>query len=158
MNAPIARSLLTKELVNFLIATLEPGILVGRGTAPKGGGWSSGQPGVGAFAPYVTIKAGVATPRETEVLGVRRARHSWSCSYRLSYSSHRESFADDTADRGRKAMATMTGDLVLDGVTWTIQKIDFPRLGATGPNNSTDPPFWDVTDDVSLWLSRVLTT
>lgn len=158
MNAPIARSALTKELVNHLIATLEPGVLVGRGTAPRDGGWQSGQPGVATFKPYVTVKAGVATPREVEALGVRRALHSWSCSYRLSYASHRESFADETADLGRKAISTMSGDLLLDGVTWTVQKIDFPRLGATGPNNSTDPPFWDVTDDVSLWLSRVLTT
>ena len=157
MTAPIARSSLTKAVVDHLIATLEPGVLVGRGSAPRDGGWLAGQPGVSTFKPYVTVKAGVATQRETEVLGVRRALHSWSCGYRLSYASHRESFADDTADLGRAAISTMSGDLLLDGVTWTIQKIDFPRLGATGPNNSTDPPFWDVTDDVSLWLSRVLT-
>lgn len=157
MNVPIARSSLTKELVSHLVTLLEPAILVGRGTAPQGGGWSSGQPGVGTFAPYVTVKAGVAVPREAEVLGRKQSRHSWACSYRLSYASHRESFADDTADLGRKALSGLTGDLILDGVTWSIQKVDFPRLGATGPNNSTDPPFWDVTDDVSLWLSRVLT-
>lgn len=156
MNAPIARSSLTKALVTYLVSVLEPAVLVGRGSAPQSGGWSAGQPGVGTFTPYLTIKAGAATPRETEVLGRKRALHSWACSYKMSYASHRESFADDTADKGRKALSVYKGDLVLDGVTWSIEKIDFPRLGATGPNNTTDPPFWDVTDDVSLWLSRIL--
>lgn len=154
MSVPIARSVLTAQLVSYLITALEPDVLVGRGTAPQMGGWPSGQPGQGVFVPYVTVKAQAATPRERDSVG--RNRMSWSCGYRLSYSAGKESIADDSADRGRSAVVGFTGPLTLGGVAWRLDKVDTPRLGAPGNNNSTDPPYWDVTDDVSLWMSRSL--
>lgn len=160
MSDPVARSSLTAQLVNYLVAVLEPAILVGRGTAPQAGGWPSGQPGQGTFVPYVTVKAQSATPRLQDTLG--RSRIGWSCAYRLSYSGAKESSTDDVADFGRAAIVGFPGIdenplmVTLGGVAWRLDKIDVPRLGAPGSNSSTDPPFWDVTDDVAFWLSRSL--
>lgn len=155
MSAPIARSALTKVLVDHLVTALEPsGVLVGRGSAPKDGGWSGGQPGQGTFTPYVVVKARVATPRIPDPVG--RSRISWQCAYVLTYTGYRESACDESADLGRAAVVTLSQDspLTLGGVKWMLEKVDVPRLGATGRNDSTNPPFWDVSDDVSLWVSQ----
>lgn len=154
MNAPVARGALSAHVVAYLIIALEPDVLVGRGTAPPAGGWPSGQPGQGIFVPYVTVKAQAATARDRDTVG--RNRMSWSCNYRLSYSAGKESIADDAADLGRTAVVGFSGPLTLGGVAWRLDKVDTPRLGAPGSNSSTDPPFWDVSDDVSFWLSRSL--
>jgi hypothetical protein len=155
VNEPIARSALTAALVDHLVSVLEPAVLVGRGTAPQAGGWTAGQPGVGPFTPYVTVKALTASIRQAETIG--RQRTSWICNYRLSYSGARESACDDAADLGRAASVALTGPLTLGSVVWTLQKVDTTRLGGTTRNDSTDPSYWDVTDDVSLWLARSLT-
>jgi hypothetical protein len=155
-TAPIARSALTTALVTHMVEALEPtGVLVGRGTAPQDGGWSDGQPGEGIFTPYVTVKARVASPLQADPAG--RTRTSWKCDYVLTYTSYKESACDDVADLGRAAVVQMARDepWLLGGVLWSLQRVDTPRLGATGRNNGTNPPYWDVSDDVSLWLSRV---
>lgn len=155
MTAPIARSALTQQLVAHLVATLDAGqVLVGRGIAPPEGGWTGGQPGQGTFKPYVTVKTRVAQPLQKDPVG--RDRTSWDCSYVLTYSHWKDSGCDDIADLGRAAVVTF-GDaapLSLGGVMWSVQKVNVPRLGATGRNNGTNPPFWEVSDDVSLWVSQ----
>jgi hypothetical protein len=106
----------------------------------------------------VTVKAKVATPRVPDPVG--RSRISWACAYVLTYTGFRESACDDSADLGRAAVVEFSRDspLSLGGVNWSVEKVDIPRLGATGRNDSTNPPFWDVSDDVSLWLSQSRTT
>lgn len=158
MTAPIARSSLTTQLVAHLVDALETSnVLVGRGTAPKDGGWTSGQPGIGTFAPYITVKTRPATPWLRDEVG--RNRSSWQCNYAITSSHYKDSACDDVADLARAAVVSFGADapLSLGGVMWSLQKVDVPRLGATGPRNSTNPPFWEVTDDVSLWLSAVRT-
>jgi hypothetical protein len=155
MSAPIQRSSLTAHLVHYLVEALEPnGVLVGRGSAPKDGGWTNGQPGQGTFTPYVTVKARPASPRIPDPVG--RSRISWNCAYILTYTGYKESSCDDTADFGRAVVVDFSRDspLMLGGVKWMVEKVDVPRLGATGRNDSTNPPFWDVSDDVSLWVSQ----
>lgn len=150
---PLARSALTQQLVAHLVTALGPAVLVGRGEAPQGGGWTSGQPGTGTFQPYVTVKARLATPWIKDEVGRNRA--SWQCAYVLTYTSYKESGCDDVADLGRAAVVAFpeSNPLSLSGVMWSVAKVDVPRLGATGRNNGTNPPFWEVSDDVSLWLS-----
>lgn len=157
MTAPIERSLLTRQVVTFMVDALASDqILVGRGTAPQAGGWPQGQPGKGDFKEYLTIKTGVATQNPTgpDTLGHRKNRQGWAVGYLFTYSAVKDSRADDIADLGRKAIVQLDGNLDLAGEIWTVNRIDIPRLGPSTPNRSTSPPFWEVTDGVSVWLTR----
>ena len=150
---PIARSLLTEALVLHLAAALiGDNVYVGRGLAPAAGGWSAGQPGSGAFIGYVVVKTGVATTLEPDPIG--RNMMSWKCGYSLTSHGATEAHADDVADRARVAMMSFPTGLTLRGVLWGLQKVDIPQLGATSMSTAVDPPFWSVTDPVSVWLSR----
>lgn len=154
-QAPIARSGLTSVLVGHLVnALMDTEVIVGRGSAPPEGGWSGGQPGSGVFKPYVVVKTRPAVPWLVEGLGRQRQKDSWKCAYQFTTFHRLESKTDDAADTVRAAIATFPLAFELGGVDWTIQKIDFGALGATSKNDSTDPAYWEVTDDVSLWCSR----
>jgi hypothetical protein len=150
--APIARSLLTGELVDHLIGELGSGILVGRGVAPAGAGWVGGQPGMSEFKAYTVVKTGKAGLLESDPIG--RNRMSWKCNYQLTSSGGNEEHADDVADWVRAAVVSLPTTFTLRGVEWVLQKIDVPELGNTVSSSAVDPPFWNVTDAVSLWLSR----
>lgn len=155
---PIKRSLLTSAIVAFMGPALaDAGVLFGRGTAPPKGGWPDGTPGKGVFVPYVVIKAGPATvpaSGEREALGAMRT--SWNLTYQMTTHHSAESKVDTAADVVRETIIGFSRgeDIVLDGVAWVLQKIDVPRLGATTPTRATNPAHWQVTDDVSLHLSR----
>jgi hypothetical protein len=159
-NAPIVRSELTGAVVAHLIDKLVmyvPGILVGRGTAPPAGGWSQGQPGIGTFVPYVTVKTGTAvSPVDPQPLS--RNRTSWEVSYSLTSTGMMESHCDGVADQVRAAIVALPQAFTLGGVGWILQQVKTPRLGPTNRNDSTDPPFWEVTDVVSLHLSQERTS
>ena len=134
-------------------------MLVGRGQAPKEGGWVNGQPGVGAFKGYVTVKTGEATPaaNQRDPLGIDNA--SWSVPFRLTYAGISDSHVDDVADRVREVVGTWPktlGDDKLDlrGVRWGLSRVQYVVLGGSAPNNQTDPPYWEISDTVGLWLSR----
>ena len=154
-TVPIARSALTTAIIGYLVDALEPGhVLVGRGQAPPEGGWENGQPGLGDFVSYVTLKTGPATtPAAGEPARMGVARTSWDVNYSLTSVGALESHADDTADKVREAIVGLPESFTLRSFTWTLQQVRTPRLGATTPNTATDPPFWEVTDDVSLHLS-----
>jgi hypothetical protein len=157
---PIARSELTKAMLDYLgplLATYD--IMLGRGIAPQAGGWQgSGQPGDTTFHPYVVIKTMQAVspaPAERDPLAANRT--SWQLSYTMATHHRLESLVDDTAELPRKLICGFSrGEVIqLDGVAWTLQQITVPRLGATARDNSTDPPHWQVNDDVSLHVSKV---
>lgn len=154
-NQVIDRAALSKQLHAFLGTTV-PGVLVGRGVAPPGGGWPNGAPNTGAFVPYAVLKTGTAitpAPGEPERLSGRRA--SWLCRYQITSHSTKESRVEDTAQLMRNAVITFAGPLTLDTVVWVVQSVLVPQLGATERDDSTDPAGWRVTDDVSLHLSRL---
>lgn len=158
---PIKRSLLTGELASYLAPLLAvDDILLGRGTAPPEGGWpTTNGPGRGQFTPYVVIKAGMAiTPAIGERDSVAANATSWLLNYQLTTHHVSESAVDTAADVLRAAVIGYgrdVGEVDLDGVAWTIQQVTVPRLGATTTTRATDPPHWQVSDDVSLHLSRV---
>ena len=150
---PIARGLLTAALVTHLVPLLgTDGVLVGRSLAPPAGGWAGGQPGVGNFVGYTVVKTGKAVLLESDPLGHNRM--SWKCAYALTSSGGNESHCEDVADRVRAAVVSLPENFTLRGVEWRLQKIDVPELGAPTSSTAVDPPFWNVTDAVSLWLSR----
>jgi hypothetical protein len=161
--APIRRSELTRTLAAYLGPLLEvEGIALGRGTAPPEGGWpatANGSSGHGVFVPYVVLKAGSASaPAAGERDSLAAIGTSWNLAYQLTTHDVSESRVDDRADVARAVVVSFardTGELMLDGVEWTVQSVWVPRLGATTTTRATDPPHWQVSDDVSLHLSRV---
>lgn len=151
----LSRSVLTGLLVSYLGVALEPAILVGRGVAPPAGGWNKGQPGVDSFQAYTVVKTSQALPGPApENLGRRAPRAHWRAGYSLLSAGAKESHVDDVADQVREAVVSFAGDLDLRGISWTIQKVDVQGLGPTTRNDSVDPAFWEVSDTVSVWLSR----
>lgn len=158
MSAPLARAELTRIIVAHLVDQLSipgtPRVLVGRGMAPPEGGWTKGQPGVEGFTRYTVLKTGNAvTPAPGNPPQMARNATTWECSYSLTTAGAMDSHADDTADLVRDAICLLEGPFILRNDTWALQKVHVPRLGRTVRNDSTDPPFWEVTDDVSVWLS-----
>lgn len=152
---PIARAALTGLVVDHLVATLEPAILVGRGMAPPAGGWQDGQPGTGLFKSYCVARTGRATtPASGEPNPIRNNLMSWSVAYRINCFGALESHAGDVADRVAEGISTLSGPLVLREVEWTLQQVIFGGLTDILPNNATDPPYWQTSVDVSLHLSR----
>lgn len=155
-NLPIPRHLLTTAVVKHLATQLQPEILVGRGVAPKDGGWVGGQPGSGLYNSYITLRTGRAiTPAPGEPNPIGRVINSWSVSYRMNCFGAMESHAGDVADRACEAISTLEGPFTLKGVDWVLQQVVFGGMSDIIPNNSTDPPYWQTSADVSLHLSRV---
>lgn len=153
--APIARNALTKVIVDHLVSELGSAVLVGRGAAPQAGGWSGGQPGQGTFQAYTSVRSRSAlTPSPLMPNPVGRNLNSWKVGYRASCFGALESHAGDTCDRVGEALATLSGVFTLRGVNWQLQLVEFGALGEIVPNNSTDPPYWQTSVDVSLHLSH----
>lgn len=154
MSTPLARAGLTTILVEHLVNRLGTTVLVGRGVAPPAGGWTKGQPGVEGFVNYTVLKTGNAvTPSPGNPQQMARNATTWDCSYSLTTAGAMDSHADDTADLVRAAVSSFQGPFTLRSDTWVLQQVKMPRLGRTIRNDSTDPPFWEVTDDISVWLS-----
>lgn len=152
---PIARGALTAAVVSHMGNVLEPAILVGRGSAPKDGGWPQGQPGRGVFKRYVTVRTTRAqSPAPGEPNPVGRNLASWLVGYRIAAFESMESKVSDVLDTAAEAISTLEGPFELRGVRWTLQQVIFGAMGDIVPNNSTDPPYWQTTLDVSLHLSR----
>lgn len=155
MSATIPeRDLLTQAVVAHLVLSLGTEVAVGRGIAPPEGGWSEGQPGKGFFKPYVVVKTRMARPNPPETIG-RDRRIRWIMNYQLSVASKLESMVDSQAHLVRTKFLAFTGIYDLGDGSYEVEQADISTFGATVPNNSTNPPYWDVTDDVSVWLSKV---
>ena len=159
---PIKRSDLTGAFLAYLGPLLDlEGILLGRGTAPPGGGWPAtvNGSGRGIFTPYVVLKAGMASttaPGERDALSTNAT--SWLVSYQVTTHDVSESKVDTSADVLRPILIGFgrdVGQITLGGIDWALQQVTVPRLGATTVTRATDPPHWQVSDDVSLHLSRV---
>lgn len=151
-NEVIRRSHLTRAVFDHLSAN----VLIGRGSAPRDGGWQNGQPGAGTYVPYAVLKTGRATTPATgqpERLGPSRT--SWICGYVLTYHNTMESNVDDYADVVRDFLITLPQEMTIDGVDWRVQRLSIDAMGETRQDNSTAPSHWSVSDDVSLHLSRV---
>lgn len=144
-------------LTDWMLDTMATGltgtsILVGDGIAPKAGGWSGGQPGEGSFVPYVVLSTGPANKTHREPVGMGYQSTSWSATYTLRHVGSVRQQADWAADKVRRVLSDLKrDDLNLDG-TWNLARAEYTVLGAITRNDSTDPPYWELTDSLSLWL------
>lgn len=160
---PPLRGYITDRLIAYLEETLaavevagEPRpILVGDGKAPTKGGWTkAGEPGRGDFRAYVTVATGPASPRDPDPLG--SAHSSWILGYRLRAFGLDRVQADWAADQTRAAVVGLTHAVITAGDdTWKVSAVRYNQLGPVTPfRGQLDPPPWQVSDDVGLWVDR----
>lgn len=162
-NKPLfERGRLTDWLLSTLLRptleTLTPPILVGDGRAPEAGGWSGAQPGQGDFVPYTALFTGPAAPDGKQAISLGEAQ-DWLCRYQLRHAGGLRSQADWIADRSRQAWDRQ-GEIRLDlggPPQWKAYRFTVASMGAVTRNDTVDPPYWEVTDEVVLALSRCRT-
>ena len=149
-HAPIHRPSLTAYVVEVAKGSSVP---IGRGSAPREGGWYGGQQGSGDFTDYVVVKAGPAqTPARGEYERLGRFATSWDVRIQIIGHGETEQRCDEAASTVLKEVFTIDGDVTLEGVAWTIQKVVVNTMNATEWSNQDKA--WRTLYDVSLHLSR----
>ena len=122
---------------------------LGDGVAPAAGGWIGGQPGEGAFVPYLVLMSSPASP-QAEAIGNRFSR--WAVPYQIrSFGASRQQ-ADWSLDLARNTLVTLIGEYYMLPARWGISNMELLSIGGATRNDSTNPPYFESTDSVSLWL------
>lgn len=148
-NPPIYRPDLTAKVVQV---AMEADVPVGRGSAPREGGYTQGSH-TGPYTDYVVVKAGPATtPAQGEPQRLGRFATSWDARIQVIGHGESEKRCDEAASAVAEKVCTIDGSLTLGGVAWEVQKVVVNSLGAT--EWSSQEWSWRVTYDVSLHLSR----
>lgn len=151
-----SRGPLTDALLDHLESTLSVegvNLLVGDGFAPVQGGWTGGQPGAGSFKAYVVVGTGPATHNNRDPLSDPNS--SWLANYTIRGVGGSRQQCDWAADKSRQAIIKFRPkglNLGADG--WHVLQSLYTGLGPVTRNDAADPPYWEVTDNVSLWMER----
>ena len=152
------RGRVTDWIIDQLLSpALLPKVLVGDAVAPPEGGWPSGVPGGGNFVPYTVLSTGQATPDRGTVGAV--TPDTWILRYQLKHSGGMRQMVDWTADLVRHAWDVQP-EVRLDmgeGPQWKAYQFSVLTMGPVVRNDTVQPPYWDVVDDVALTLSRCRT-
>jgi hypothetical protein len=138
--------------LNAGIATASIDLLVGDGTAPKDGGWTKGQPGTGTCRPYLVLTDVGASPRPFGD-AVRDQDTSWSQNYSVRYCGGSRQQAHWAGDHSRASLQDLQKTVVAIPASWKIVRIMYASLGPVMRNDSIDPPLWEGSDSVTLWLN-----
>lgn len=152
------RGLITDWLIDQLENALSlsgpaASIKVGDGEAPDTGGWTLEQPGEGAFVPYVVVTAlnGSQGPFQDPVFNQDT---SWQLPYSMRCVGGSRQQADWCADQQRELMMKLQRSRVGEqpGMVWKLTRVRYTQIGGMTRNDATDPPLWECTDVVSLWI------
>lgn len=152
------RGALTDWLIDQLTTALGGEVLLGDGVAPDQSGWpDSGEPGTGVYIPYTVLRTEVATPAPNTPVGSVEA-DAWNCSYSFDHFGSQRQQADWVADRVRLAWDGLSsGKQELgSGRSWGLGSFQITRMGAVSRLDQERPPLWQLTDAVSVLLSRGL--
>jgi len=141
------------ELVIDHVADIS-GQLVGDGIAPAEGGWVSGQPNSGIFAPYLVIVSTGAAPRYSSMDDLTTAILTWEVSYQMRGYGGSRAQVDWVMTVGRSALEGLTHSVFGVHDTYRIKATDWKSLGATVRNDAVDPPYWQVADSFYFLCSR----
>ena len=151
-----SRGVLTDAILDYLGTALDDtGILIGDGIAPKQGGWSGGEPGVGDFVPYVVLTTGPAQKQARDPLA--RENTSWLATYTTRHVGALRQQTDWCADKVREALVEYRPKLLHLDSKWSVVQTTYPSLGPITRNDTTDPAYWELVDNVSVWLEAHLT-
>jgi hypothetical protein len=152
------------KLTDYLLAQLTDrltgtAVLVGDGVAPKAGGWQGGQPGQGAFAPYVVLSTGEASSNSPQPLGQANA-DDWVCQYTLRSVGGLRKQADYAADVAIyvwNVFGALGEELDLGMETtrsWKLYRSDVLRMGPVTRNDEVDPALWEMTANLAVYLTK----
>lgn len=145
------RGVLTDTLLDHLEGVLGgTAVLIGDGIAPVEGGWTGGEPGAGSFVPYSVVATGPAQRQSKDPIG--HDSSSWLTSYTFRAVGGTRAQCDWTADLVREGMTGWKVKGLDLGSNWSIVQASFPNLGPVTRNDSVDPAYWEVVDNLSLWL------
>jgi hypothetical protein len=152
------RGVLTDLFLEYLEEATPADIKVGDAIKPDGVGWEPGQPQEGAFVPYVTVATAPALPARAEPDSIAGAHNAWVMSYLLTSCGGVRTQADYVGDEVRAAAVAFIDRSPLDlgDETWSIESVRFDRLGSVDRNDATDPPMWQIGDQVNIRITRGL--
>ena len=153
INRILQRGLFTDQLLAYVTPKMPSTVLLGDSEAPTAGGWSGDQAGSGTFKPYVSLHTGPATKNLQEP--IRGKDGSWRLSYSIKGAGANRQQADFALDNARavfSVLATQTFACGVGGAVWKVLKSDYVRLGEITLNNATDPPTYEGTDELEIWL------
>jgi hypothetical protein len=119
---------------------------VGDHVAPAGGGWANGQPSSGIFIPYLVLKTGGGAPR---ALSPASTDPAWALGITLMATGGSRSQCDWMARVGYRAVRGLTQQR-FGTPSWKIINVEWSSLGPMLRNDATDPPFWTVSDTITL--------
>jgi hypothetical protein len=150
----LRRGRFTDSLLLQLRDKMPDPVLVGDGEAPEGAGWTGQQPGQGTYVPWVSLHTGPGAPNLQEPLG-RRLASSWRLTYFVKASGGNRSQCDFAQDAARQILSALHGLTVSDGTAgWKVQKSNYVTLGPIDRNDATDPPTFESTDTMEIWLEH----
>jgi hypothetical protein len=155
------RGRLTDWLLEELGGALPAEVLLGDGVAPNDGGWQGGQPGQGKFIGYSVLGTGAAAPGGTATLAETDSSE-WLLRYTLRSAGGVRHQADFCADKARQAWHRLVdaGEPVIplgndaDPSNWKVYSPLVVSMGAVSRTDQTQPPFWEVLDEVTVKISR----
>lgn len=158
MSTNLHRGPLTDLLLAHTTTALSgygSGIPVGDGIVPAGAGWI-GEPNdpTSHFQPYVVVLPGPANNSSGPV-GVSQA--DWKLAYLLaSYSVSRQA-VEWQADRARDVWADLAKSQIdLQGQAYGVQQVRVESIGQVTRNDTTDPPYWEQIDGLTIWITKEL--
>lgn len=152
----LQRGKFTDALFAYLVGKTPGPTIWGDGEAPVGGGWSSSQAGAGTFTPYVVLLTGPGQPNLPETLA-RRIGASWRLVYSIhgvGGDRHQAEYALDTVRPILSALHSQTYNVGVGNEPWFVQKSAYLQLGSVLRNDTVDPPYYEGTDTLEIWLER----
>ena len=145
--------LVVSTLTSYMAAQTTPLVIgVGDGVAPKDGGWSGGQAGEGTFKPYLVVSAGTTQHGPADD-PIKKQDSNWLSPYNVKYVGGSRAQADWAGDHARVALSALKNTKPYLGPDrWKVMRVQYSVLGALSRNDQMDPPFYEATDVVTLWL------
>lgn len=155
------------RLTDWIVATLfaplpalDPvAVLVGDAVAPDAGGWSEGTPDQGVFVPYTVLVTGPGVAFDKQNIQASEA-WDWKLRYQLRHAGGMRNQADWTADQARKVWDAQGETRLMlndDPPHWKAFGFSVVTMGAVNRNDTVQPPYYEIVDDVQLSLSRCRT-
>ena len=127
--------------------------LVGKGDAPKEGGWTGGTPGEGRYRPYLVLLHAGSTPIFQPTIGGHD--RDWQVNFTVRASAASYDQLTGLGSKWRQHIDEWVRDEPLFGtLQWVIGNVVWNSLGPAEPNRSTSPTTWRQQDSVGFIVTK----